>query len=823
MQSIAYQDSTDQNIIYHDNISISIFFLYIGSIFIVFSTNFFTTILHQCLYEIIKVIMIFINMWGLGYLVNDIVFSPNSKRNIENKKDINSNSNRFILRYFLVPIAFGIITIYFFSLIAIILLNFFDIRKILQRKSIIFSSFYIIEIAIALIFIYSNKLDFKSLLTGLKYSLSKFKASKKLSDESTPKIWELIVFLVLSLTIFIISIVLGEINYNLQPLNVLLVYLFFLAIIVNLIFYMKLSNRPFYLDIALISIIVFSLAHLFISRGPTLVGRTDIHKEYFYAQYTFSNIDWDPNEFTDNYNTVISISIFPMILSLVFGIKIESFFELVSPIFFSLFNISNYLIIRKLYSRYNNYNPTLQDTEKRSSSFVVIFSFLIIIFIRSYTHLIAASSRIVIAYFLFIVFCLLLAVDRSYYGSKQMLVLLILLLSVLFSHWGTFIFGIAIIIASLIFYTIYDISLNYNLHMIYPKIIKRKLFKIYLFIGFFTLLVILWLFFIAPKVMTFIGESIFSSIEEFLTSGIDNFLLQISSLAVSYRIFDLSNPIIIIEVIINLSFIFLLIISNLSKLIKILNVEKSNYFDFFGISSILCMSIMFLIPVLSSFYNPMRIGMQFWPFIAPIFFLKVSFDRIRLPRLNLPNPRNIVSKIRITWVLSGFLFIVLLFHQGIVYDIVYNLGNTNHLSPLEVEDSMSLVFRNYGVEAWRWVLTEYDLYAIEWLDLQSPVSIYADLSRVHMLFSRINGTPPEEDRISYSILPLKEFYKTNNSEHIYYLRASYFFFSSQNIDSGLMFFSNKGYNTSKLILQLEEFNASLVYSNRTLIYYLPDY
>ena len=124
-----------------------------------------------------------------------------------------------------------------------------------------------------------------------------------------------IVFLtILLFMILILSLILGEIDYNYGEINIILVYLFFLATVLIMLFYLQSKHKTRFLDVILIFIIAFSLAHLFISRGPTFVGRTDIHNEYLHAKFALTSINWDPNEFEENYNTIISITIFPMIL-----------------------------------------------------------------------------------------------------------------------------------------------------------------------------------------------------------------------------------------------------------------------------------------------------------------------------------------------------------------------------------------------------------------------------------------------------------------------------------------------------------------------------
>ncbi|MFX0022560.1 MAG: hypothetical protein ACFE9S_09540 [Candidatus Hermodarchaeota archaeon] len=820
------RDSNSQSWAYHNTIHFFSLFLFIGSVVIAIFINILANNSNSFIFEFFKSFNIIVNIGGLGFLVNESFFiSKYSSYSV--KSEIHENYGYFILRYILMPVAIGIITTYIFGLLAILFFNMIGLTDIPLKSTFIFTFFYLTELFFVFIFIYVRKDIFSEkaltqVISLFKSVRQKFSKVWHLMRINTTKFTYLIFLLVISLAILIISLILGEINYDFEMFNIILVYIFFILIVLQLILYFRLKNKSIFLDIIIIFILVFSLVHLYISRGPTLIGRTDIHKEFFHAQHTLRNINWNPNEFQDNYNTVISISIFPMILSLIFSIKLETFFELITPILFSLLNIAIFLLIKRLYRRYHHTLLLDKSSTQENFSFLIIFSVLLIIFIRSYTHLIAASSRIVLAYFLFTIFCLLLIYDHFYTTSRHLVVQLLLLISVLLSHWGTFLFGVAAIIISYILFFIHQNLGKQRVSIDYSKIIQKKFLKHYLLIGSFIIIVILWLFVFAQTVMIFIGERVLYSINNFFENEIDKFFSQIGSLLSSYRIFDFSNSFLFLETIINSIFILVILVSSFCKLIRIYKWEKILVLDFFGFSTLIIMVTMFIIPVLSSFYNPLRVGMQFWPFIAPIFFIKVNFSRINFIRF--PRPqffRKLVKVFRTDFILSIFLFFILIFHQGVVYDCFFSSGTLDTTEIIEIGDGMSLVFRNYGVEAWRWVLTESDIIAIEWLNSQAFKSIYADLSRTYMLFSRINGTPPEDERVSNSLTPLIEYYKTNISEHIRNLKDSYFFFSSQNLDSGFMFFTNKGYNTSRLILQLEEFGASLIYSNKTQIYYLP--
>ena len=140
---------------------------------------------------------------------------------------------------------------------------------------------------------------------------------------------------------------------------------------------------------------------------------------------------------------------------------------------------------------------------------------------------------------------------------------------------------------------------------------------------------------------------------------------------------------------------------------------------------------------------------------APFFFLKFSFPKGALARTFSFSRK--ISAVNMSSVMTVFLILLLCFHQGIVYDIIYNEDSSQPTEVLEVGESLSLVFRNYGVEAWRWVLTESDLQAIKWLNSQSPEKICADLSRTYMLNSRINTLSEKNNSVVISFYPVQRF------------------------------------------------------------------
>ncbi len=229
----------------------------------------------------------------------------------------------------------------------------------------------------------------------------------------------------------------------------------------------------------------------------------DISLEYYVFQLTKSLSYWSSSQFNDPYNTCLSITILPTILSNFLNTSDEYIYKAIFPVIFSFSAISLYLILKKY----------LKD----------VLSFLSILFLiiqLPFLLWITAIARQEIALFFFSLF--LLAMFSSNYKLKTKEILYIIFgFSIVVSHYSTI--YITLFLLSLSFIINYFIKKSIfkwdkRRHVKNKKIIKTKITKNQFFVPGRIILILL--------LFTFLWYSVFTqtavSLDQIVKNNIDN-------------------------------------------------------------------------------------------------------------------------------------------------------------------------------------------------------------------------------------------------------------------------------------------------------------
>ncbi len=190
----------------------------------------------------------------------------------------------------------------------------------------------------------------------------------------------------------------------------IVVYFFFL-----ILFRKKLNHNVYPWGILMISIALLLCNSL---RSWHLTGG-DISLEYYVFQLTKSMSHWSPSQFVDPYNTCLSITILPTVLSNFLNIGGEYIYKVIFPVIFSFSVIGLYLLMKK----YMKTVPSLLSI----FFFVTQLPFLLWI---------TAIARQEIALYFFILFLLVIFNNDFEPGIKETL-FLILGFSLIVSHYST--------------------------------------------------------------------------------------------------------------------------------------------------------------------------------------------------------------------------------------------------------------------------------------------------------------------------------------------------------------------------------------------------
>lgn len=161
-----------------------------------------------------------------------------------------------------------------------------------------------------------------------------------------------------------------------------------------------------------------SLLFMFSMRSAYLTG-WDIQSEYRVFQLTKQNYYWLPSNTTHAYNSTLSITILPTIISDLFHINDEYIFKIIYPVVFSFSGIGIYYLLRR----------NLSATESFLAAFFFIAQF-------QFMQQMPALARQQIAFLMFI-FSLLILFDSVHKPLVKKIIFLVLGLTLVVAHYST--------------------------------------------------------------------------------------------------------------------------------------------------------------------------------------------------------------------------------------------------------------------------------------------------------------------------------------------------------------------------------------------------
>lgn len=272
-------------------------------------------------------------------------------------------------------------------------------------------------------------ISFNILLTIFGYIA--YKRNKKLSFKiKFPKLnWLNIIFFVVPVTFPILS-VLGAMTLNNGGPNYLtMIMLCGIAIYIfpTILLKNKLNDNIYPWSIFMIA----SSLLLMISLRSWYISGWDINEEYKVFQITQSFGSWSIDNINHKYNSCLSITILPTIISIFTSIKPEYIFKIVYQLFFAIIPILAYLLANKFFSKITSYIAAIYLVSQP-------------MFIQPMT----AIMRQEVA-FLFIGLLFIVLLNKSLSRLQRTLLFIIFSVSLVVSHYTTT--YIALILLTLIY------------------------------------------------------------------------------------------------------------------------------------------------------------------------------------------------------------------------------------------------------------------------------------------------------------------------------------------------------------------------------------
>jgi uncharacterized membrane protein len=168
---------------------------------------------------------------------------------------------------------------------------------------------------------------------------------EKKEFQNKPHSIKRLIFLIAPILFLILAIVGSNLldSYNLNFLQILLIFLI-VVYIISLVIFSRNNSLPenvFYLAIFLITLSIIFMVSL---RSEHLFG-CDVHGEFFIFQLVKEQAIWQSNAYS--YNSCLSVTVLPAMLSNVLGINDEHIYTIIFQILFALAPLVIYLFLRK--------------------------------------------------------------------------------------------------------------------------------------------------------------------------------------------------------------------------------------------------------------------------------------------------------------------------------------------------------------------------------------------------------------------------------------------------------------------------------------------
>lgn len=441
----------------------------------------------------------------------------------------------------------------------------------------------------------------------------------------------------------------------------LMIQITIISIIALLISYNKFIPTELYS----LSIYVISLSLLLhVSLISNYIIGSDIHYEYFLSNKIFSNSVWYPTIPQNINNTMLSISLLPVILSKISGISLTWIFKLIYPLIFSFVPLGLYIIVGK-------------SIDKKVAFLSSFFFVALFVFYNEMLGL--ARQQIAEFYFILLI---LLMIKNNITSINKSYLLIIFGFSLAVSHYGlSYVYMICIILIWIMMYlgntsVIRRLSNYLNLRESKNEIIKNKSIK--------STFIILYIVFSLMWYIYVYGSSGFDSIVR-IASHISNsifneFLKPHSTQALGIILTQTSSNIHEITKYLHLSTQFFIGIGLLSVLFK--RKTESNFnseYKMFSLAMFFLVVSGILIPRFSDPLNTSRLYQISLLILAPYCIIGfICMFRFLISILKNLSFNTIFS--RSVKIFSIFIVFYLLFNSGWIYEITQDNPSSIALS-----------------------------------------------------------------------------------------------------------------------------------------------
>ncbi len=396
--------------------------------------------------------------------------------------------------------------------------------------------------------------------------------------------------------------------------TLLLMMLFLIPTYITLLIYW--GNRVSYATYP-VAILMISMSMLFMNQLSSnhLMGR-DIHKEFFLFQLTLNGYHWDVTEFFDTFNACLSVTILPTIYEVLTNINPEYIFKVFITLIGSLVPLGGFIIFKKYL------DPKYAFLAALLLIFTSFFAFSSMAIVR---------QMIAMLFFFLAIFVLL---DDDIKGRVKQGLSLILIISIVVTHYSTAYLSLIFILPILFLPFIKSVFFS-----IKNRKMELDFTNIWLIILIFICLLIWYNFIAYIQINT--ASSVISSISR-LTSGgtggivlaentTDSMVLNIFGIGIK-SIPNRISAYVHDAVFISIGLGFIAVLWKYKYYRK--KIESAYYLGIF-ISFALLVSFIF-IPYISLNYGAERVLFQSLVFIAPLSIIAAQeiSGKVKLPKLD---------------------------------------------------------------------------------------------------------------------------------------------------------------------------------------------
>lgn len=444
--------------------------------------------------------------------------------------------------------------------------------------------------------------------------------------------------------------------------------------------------------------------------SPYLTG-ADVKVEYYVYRLTHLNLFWD-SALPDQSNSVLSITILPMMYSSLSGIEGTWVFKAIYPFLFALVPLGLYHVY-------------LKQSDKKTA---FMASFYLMSLSGIYTQMLSISKQEIAI--LFLILMMMLIITREYGSFGGRLLFIFFSFGLIVSHYGTsYLF--------MVFLLVTFIATSYI-----PQLKSRGKAFTWSFTTLFVVLALTWYMY---AVSSYTFEALVNA-GNHISNNILTLLRPAGYQIMGVTATEATLPLRQVARVIYVMIPFFITVGIIKLLIRHRRMQFREEYIVFSLISFALLATSFLSPWLS--------GMNFgrWYFLATLFLAPFAIIGIttviqglaKLFRLNSLHAASVVKLIG-----SAILVLFFLFSNGFIYELANEDPNSISLSQENIV--------KYGSEAhigsfYSSIVPEQEVYSAKWLSQHqdSQVKTYADIVRRGQVLPAY-GQMLEENLYSYSL------------------------------------------------------------------------